>query len=116
MEQHHFSETASHSAGLSWNPKVHCCVHKSLLPLDPILSQPDPVQTLASYFFKIQSMLRSLKWSLFFKLSNYNFVCKNIGIITLKSPTHNRAVFGQYVKMSGKSDSGISLPLLQIQA
>jgi len=39
---------------LLWNPKVHCCVHKSL-PLAPILSHIHPVYTFWPYFAKVYS-------------------------------------------------------------
>jgi hypothetical protein len=52
-------EAYSRSAGneiprLVWNPKVHFQVYKST-PVDPILSQINPVQTTTPYFFKIYS-------------------------------------------------------------
>jgi len=56
-EQIPSEEADSHSAGqeipnLIWNPKVCHCVHK-IMPLDPVLSQTNPVCIFTSYFFKI---------------------------------------------------------------
>jgi hypothetical protein len=35
-----------------WNPKLHCCVHKSS-PILPILRQTNQIQTTQAYFYKI---------------------------------------------------------------
>jgi hypothetical protein len=50
-------ESNSHSAskeipGPLWNPKIQYCVYNSP-PLDPILSQMNPVHILTSYFFNM---------------------------------------------------------------
>jgi hypothetical protein len=57
MDLSPFSEDISCAAtqeipSISWNPKVHYCVHKSL-PLVPVLSQISPVRTTPSYLCKI---------------------------------------------------------------
>jgi len=62
---------------LLWNLKIHYHIQESL-PLDPILSQKNPVHTLTPYFFKIHFNITipsthvSPTLSLPFKLSNQN--------------------------------------------
>jgi hypothetical protein len=60
-----------------WNPKTHCRIHMSTLPV-PILSQLAPVQTPTAYFLKIHfNIILSLtpgypKWSLSLRFPHQN--------------------------------------------
>jgi len=66
------------SPGTLWNPKVHYCIYKSLVPL-PILSQINPVHDL-SHSLKIHLLIilppmpASFKRSLSLRFSHQNFV------------------------------------------
>jgi len=83
MEQNPW-EFSSHSASqgnrcFMWNRKVHWRVHRNP-SLIPLLSQMNPFHTSPPYFSKVTcikfaSTLRSLNWSLPFKLSEQNVVC-----------------------------------------
>jgi hypothetical protein len=71
------------------NSKVHYHIHWSL-QVDNILNQINPVHTFTSYLFKIRFNIvlpmtpASPKWSLYFRISDYNFVCiSNPGLICL---------------------------------
>jgi len=82
MEQSPSWETNWFSASqeiprISWNPKVHYCIHKWPTPV-PTLSQLDPVHTPTSYFLKVhlnfilQTTSGSPKWSLSLRFPHQN--------------------------------------------
>ena len=62
------------------NPNFNYCVHNSP-PLNPILSNGNPVHNLPFCFFKtnfniiLPSTTRSCKWSLYLKFSHHNPTC-----------------------------------------
>jgi hypothetical protein len=75
----HSWEAYSYSIGqevssISWNPKVHCCIHKSTA-LNPILIQLNLVYTLAPYLFKIHFniILPSKTTFIFLEISRLKF-------------------------------------------
>ena len=74
------SSTSQEIRRISWNPKLHCCIHKWSPPF-PILSQPNPVHTPTSTILKIQlhiilpSMPGSPQWSLSLMFPHQNPVC-----------------------------------------
>lgn len=69
MEQSLFwngeSSEVSTNSGLLWAWRLfYQCVHKTMLPLDLILSQFNPAHTLTVLIFSIlSSMLKALEWS-----------------------------------------------------
>jgi len=103
-------ESLSHSTGqgilhLSWNPKVHYHVHKSL-PLVPVIWQMKQVHALIFYFFKIWFniillfMLQSLKRSLPIRFSDilYAFFMPHVTHSLLCNHPNNMELFTLYSK------------------
>jgi hypothetical protein len=74
-------EAKSHSSSpevllLFWNPKVHCYVHKTH-PVNPILSQMNPVHIITLYFFKSILILSPPSMPSLLSDCHEQFLCKH---------------------------------------
>jgi hypothetical protein len=93
LEKLMFRSASQEITCLLWNPKIHCCVHKSPPPVT-ILTHINLVHIESLSFYKIHfnivfpSMPRSSKWSLPFRSSYQNYEKLTCQISPMRATCH----------------------------